>query len=383
MPTTYETREAYLLAMAEKLAPMINERTGLGSRNVKVENGHVAIGSTKIAITCGFPVTGGRMRKNGGMRIGECHHIHGTDRTKFQIAIHPTNATGEEVASVLVHEILHALLPGGVGHRKPFSQAAKKMGLDGKPTATTLGEELTEALKPILDELGEYPHEKLTSQSACRKSPGLKVMCGDCGYVVRVTRKWLDEAGAPICPQCEIQMYEADVDDTAATPLIPVDQNVEYRIKAANGKVNERWSIWMRRQGNDIEWSIIDFGAPMRTITLENGQTQEVAVFDPPKPRRSHAESREDALNLIEAIEGGLMTYKDLGLDDNDPSLDDWSDPDTLEDHEDEGYDFDDDGSAMFDHERERYGDVDEDDFIRILAEREQARREATAKVAV
>jgi hypothetical protein len=29
----------------------------------------------------------------------------------------------------------------------------------------------------------------------------LKAECGDCGYMVRVTRKWVGEAGAPHCPK--------------------------------------------------------------------------------------------------------------------------------------------------------------------------------------
>lgn len=32
----------------------------------------------------------------------------------------------------------------------------------------------------------------------------LKVACpGACGYVARVTRKWLEALGAPLCPGCE------------------------------------------------------------------------------------------------------------------------------------------------------------------------------------
>jgi hypothetical protein len=29
----------------------------------------------------------------------------------------------------------------------------------------------------------------------------LKAESGDCGYTVRVTRKWVDDAGAPHCPK--------------------------------------------------------------------------------------------------------------------------------------------------------------------------------------
>jgi hypothetical protein len=39
------------------------------------------------------------------------------------------------------------------------------------------------------------------------EAPGsrlLKVACpGACGYVARVTRKWLEALGAPLCPGCE------------------------------------------------------------------------------------------------------------------------------------------------------------------------------------
>lgn len=37
----------------------------------------------------------------------------------------------------------------------------------------------------------------------------IKASCPECGYTVRVTRKWLDTAGAPICPACEEQMKES------------------------------------------------------------------------------------------------------------------------------------------------------------------------------
>lgn len=36
----------------------------------------------------------------------------------------------------------------------------------------------------------------------------VKVVCAGCGYVARTTHKWLDEAGAPICP-CNQEPMEA------------------------------------------------------------------------------------------------------------------------------------------------------------------------------
>jgi hypothetical protein len=48
------------------------------------------------------------------------------------------------------------------------------------------------------------PHAALgfgaSSAPPKQKARLLKAECGDCGYTVRVTRKWVDEAGAPHCP---------------------------------------------------------------------------------------------------------------------------------------------------------------------------------------
>lgn len=38
------------------------------------------------------------------------------------------------------------------------------------------------------------------SQLASQKSRLLRVSCRSCGYVCRVTRKWLDDVGPPLCP---------------------------------------------------------------------------------------------------------------------------------------------------------------------------------------
>jgi hypothetical protein len=38
----------------------------------------------------------------------------------------------------------------------------------------------------------------------------LKAECGECGYTVRVTKKWLEAKGAPICP-CNMTPMVADM----------------------------------------------------------------------------------------------------------------------------------------------------------------------------
>jgi peptide subunit release factor 1 (eRF1) len=42
----------------------------------------------------------------------------------------------------------------------------------------------------------------------------LKCECGTCGYTVRTARKWLEQAGAPLCPiEGHGQMSHEPLDD--------------------------------------------------------------------------------------------------------------------------------------------------------------------------
>ena len=59
---------------------------------------------------------------------------------------------------------------------------------------------------PILAEVEAYPHGSLDTQRGistkgpAQKARLIKAKCAVCGYIVRTTRKWAEEAGAPICP---------------------------------------------------------------------------------------------------------------------------------------------------------------------------------------
>jgi hypothetical protein len=67
------------------------------------------------------------------------------------------------IIGVIAHEMLHAMLPSGTGHGKPFRKAMAQIGLGGKPTSTELlpGSELEILCKEIAEELGPYPHLKM------------------------------------------------------------------------------------------------------------------------------------------------------------------------------------------------------------------------------
>jgi hypothetical protein len=94
------------------------------------------------------------------------------------------------------------------GHKRPYS-VTRGIGLVGQMKATTAGPEFEKAMHPILAAAGPLPHCKLhlnvgaSSHSSRGKRPysgRIRCACGNCGYTVHTTRKWLNLAGAPLCP---------------------------------------------------------------------------------------------------------------------------------------------------------------------------------------
>src|SRR3546814_13074211 len=61
------------------------------------------------------------------------------------------------------------------------------------------------AVAPILDDTGPLPHARLDTYGEStapkkQKTRMLKCEGAECGYAVRTARKWLEQAGAPLCP---------------------------------------------------------------------------------------------------------------------------------------------------------------------------------------
>lgn len=171
-----------------------------------------------IHVSVGFPSKGALSRKM--QRLGECWKPSISADGSPQIYINPIVADGSRVLDILVHELIHAALPQA-GHNKTFAAAARLMGLEGNPKATTASEVLKVKLQDLIDrELGIYPHPALSPTMLEKKQTTrlLKVTCltdtcsldaGDAGkgrYTVRITKVWLDKFGAPLCPNCEARM---------------------------------------------------------------------------------------------------------------------------------------------------------------------------------
>jgi len=145
-----------------------------------------AIGWPKRATTCGA--------------VGECWATSASSDRHAELFVSPELTEGARILDVLAHELVHATVGTGVGHKKPFRDCALKIGLVGPMRATTAGTEFqawAEALMRLL-----------------------KCECSRCGYTVRITRKWLTIAGPPICPTDHIRLTLAAAPATSNAELI-------------------------------------------------------------------------------------------------------------------------------------------------------------------
>ena len=121
-----------------------------------------------------------------------------------QVFIHPSLTNGDMgPLPTLAHELAHAYLPVGTGHKGKFVQLVRALGLAGKPTSTSAGEAFNTDMQGIADVLGEYPHAALdVSNMKKQNTRQIKCECSECGVIFRLTRKWIDLVGAEniVCP---------------------------------------------------------------------------------------------------------------------------------------------------------------------------------------
>jgi hypothetical protein len=183
---THTSRESWLAAATHELRPYF------------AKLGHALPDKMRFAIA--FTSTGKR-----GRMTGECWHPASSADQHFEIIIRADIADPVEVLAVLVHELIHTLLPLSAKHGKPFRDIAVRVGLEGKMRQTQPTQILTERLQAIANTLGPLPHAQLHFAGAADvpKKQGkkwLKAECGAaCGYGVRITAKWA-RVGLPLCP---------------------------------------------------------------------------------------------------------------------------------------------------------------------------------------
>lgn len=183
-------RETWLDQVASAMMPIIAERAE------DCVNTGEAFRFPTVKVACGWPVKGGLAKR----RVrGECWDTSASEGNYSEIFISPVEHEPAEVAHILAHELIHALLGSAVGHKQPFPKIAKAIGLEGKPTATTGGEAFFEWAQPIIDAAGEYPHAKVTGNTGLKKKKTylLKYQVPGTDAIIRITQKHLDEYGVP------------------------------------------------------------------------------------------------------------------------------------------------------------------------------------------
>lgn len=197
MTPKFQTREEWLVAGVAAIEPLFE-----------------AIGETvpPVKVSVGWP--GGRGRK--GSVIGQAWNKAASADGVAQVFVSPVLDDAVRVLDVLTHELVHVIDENASGHKGRFVRMAKAVGLTGKMTATVAGDALRETLTEIAARLGDYPHAALTTAAEGADGPKkqgtrmLKVECAEgSGYVVRMTRKWIDEVGTPSCPCHGVPMVEA------------------------------------------------------------------------------------------------------------------------------------------------------------------------------
>jgi hypothetical protein len=149
----------------------------------------------ELRVSVGFPGGGSKYKA-----IGEYWPKKSVSDGIPQVFISPVLDEPIRCLDVLVHELVHACTPGS-GHKGPFRVLALAVGLEGKMTATTAGPKLRERLNALATSLGQFPQSKINLSDRKKQGTRLgKIECQSCGYTCRVTKKWIETMGAPICP---------------------------------------------------------------------------------------------------------------------------------------------------------------------------------------
>jgi hypothetical protein len=155
------------------------------------EKFRVSIGWPKRAASCGA--------------IGECWSTDASSDRHAESFISPALSDGARIVDVMAHELVHATVGAAAGHGKLFKQCALRIGLCGPMRATTAGPEFTKWAESLFKRIGPYPAGFLTD-SPKQGTRMLKCECSTCGYIARVSQKWLAQSGPPICPADKIHM---------------------------------------------------------------------------------------------------------------------------------------------------------------------------------
>ena len=159
-----------------------------------------------IKVTTSFPTSGGQ---SASAPIGLCCYAYNSNT---EILISPvlggkTIDESIEVLVVLTHELVHAYLGAGFGHGREFKKIATSVGLTGRMTSTTAGEEFKKWARETIKKIGKFPHEKYDLGARKKQSTrNVRAICDTIGcdsrwYASRA--QWSKGLGKCDVPYCD------------------------------------------------------------------------------------------------------------------------------------------------------------------------------------
>lgn len=151
-------------------------------------------------VTVGWPLGGALSTKR--QVLGQCFGSEVSTGNIHELFITPVIDEPMYVAGVLIHEMTHVIAGVDAGHKGRFTKIAKQIGLTkGKPTTALSGDKLSEYLQKVVDRLGPYPHKaiKPTLKKKEKEVKALTLSCEACECKIRMSIKWMSEAGIPTC----------------------------------------------------------------------------------------------------------------------------------------------------------------------------------------
>ncbi len=152
-------------------------------------------------VSCGFTSTGARSG-----HIGQCWSKKSSSDGVNQIFISPALEDPLEVLDTLVHELVHAVDDCQHKHGKEFKKISKNLGMVGPMRSAGAGPELMKKLKVVANNLGPYPHSRLSvPKISISRMPRPRAQCSNCGFTVPMLKDFL-HYGPPICPKDKVEM---------------------------------------------------------------------------------------------------------------------------------------------------------------------------------
>ena len=148
-------------------------------------------------VRIGFPSGGKRTSNTAESWAADEHGEH-------LIFVRPDNDNPLEIVNAIALQFCRITASGRDPKGTLFKHLAISIGLSGRQTEGSPGLMFKELAAPILKKIGPIPDLNLKQPTKSGKKPQsgrlIKVSCPECGYIARVSRKWLEELGPPICP---------------------------------------------------------------------------------------------------------------------------------------------------------------------------------------